>query len=133
MVQREDRLSKIVIEARSPVPVYEQIKQGIKLLIMSGQLQPGDKLLPIRELAGKLKVNANTIVKVYYQLDVEGFIYSQPGTGYFVREEQPDRHQERHTLFQNITDEYLAKATQLGFSIQQMIEELNRRLAGELI
>jgi len=67
MVQREDRLSKIVIEARSPVPVYEQIKQGIKLLIMSGQLQPGDKLLPIRELAGKLKVNANTIVKVYYQ------------------------------------------------------------------
>lgn len=132
MVQREDRLSKIVIEARSPVPVYEQIKQGIKLLIISDQLQPGDKLLPIRELAMKLKVNANTIVKVYYQLDVEGFIYSQPGTGYFVREEQKEHHRERQTLFQNITDEYLAKATQLGFSIQQMIDELNRRLAGEL-
>ena len=89
-------------------------------------------MLPIRELAAQLKVNANTIVKVYYQLDVEGFIYSQPGTGYFVREDQKEHHQERQTLFQNITDEYIAKATQLGFSIQQMIDELNRRLAGEL-
>ncbi len=131
MAQGEDRLLNFVIDAKSAVPVYEQIKQEIKLLIMSGYLQPGDKILPIRELAAQLKVNANTIVKVYYQLDVEGFIYSQPGTGYFVRDDRKDHQKERIALFKNITEEYLSKATHLGFSIKQMVAELERRIGGE--
>ena len=71
------------IDARSAIPVYEQVKQEIKLLIMSNYLEEGDQLVPIRELATRLQINPNTIVKVYYQLDVEGYIYSLPGSGYF--------------------------------------------------
>lgn len=113
---------------RSAMPVYEQVKQAIKLMIISGYLVEGDQLIPIRELASKLRINPNTIVKVYYQLDVEGFIYSQPGTGYFVRYEKKEGNQERQLLFARITDEYIVKALKLGFSLEEMVKELKARV-----
>lgn len=103
------------------MPVYEQIKQGIKLLIMSGRLEAEDQLPPIRELAVQLKVNSNTIVKVYYQLDVEGYIYSQPGTGYFVRSERKEGRDDRKILLHQITRDYIDKTLKLGFSLNDVI------------
>lgn len=109
------------------MPVYEQIKQGIKLLVISGYLEPEDQLPPIRELATQLKVNANTIVKVYYQLDVEGYIYSMPGSGYFVRPDREERKDEKLHLLEQITDEYISKGLKLGYSLEDMIERLRER------
>jgi len=119
-----------MVNARAAMPVYEQVKQEIKLLIVSGHLAPEDKLPPIRELAAQLKVNANTIVKVYYQLDVEGYIYSQPGTGYFVRPDRPEKGDEKQGLFEQITTDYISKALKLGYSLEEMVEYLKKR-AGE--
>lgn len=115
------------IDARAAMPVYEQVKQEIKLLIISGYLEPEDKLPPIRELASQLKVNANTIVKVYFQLDVEGYIYSQPGTGYFVRTDRQENKGEKQGLFDQITEEYISKGLKLGFSLQEMAGKLQER------
>ncbi|MCP5047371.1 MAG: GntR family transcriptional regulator [bacterium] len=119
----------IAIDARSALPVYEQVKQGIKLLIVSGYLEEGDRLVPIRELASKLKINANTIVKVYYQLDVEGYIYSQPGSGYFVKGGRTENAEESGELFDKITEDYISKALLLGFSLNHMIGRLEQRLS----
>ena len=116
-----------MVNARAAMPVYEQVKQEIKLLIVSGHLAPEDKLPPIRELAARLKVNANTIVKVYYQLDVEGYIYSQPGTGYFVRPDRPEKGDEKQGLFEQITTDYISKALKLGYSLEEMAENLKKR------
>ncbi|MCK5003729.1 MAG: GntR family transcriptional regulator [Candidatus Aminicenantes bacterium] len=113
------------IEADSPVPLYEQIKRGIKLKIVSGILLPDDKLIPIREFARLLKVNFNTIVKVYYQLDKEGYLYSRPGQGYFVKRTFREENQRDMELFKSITDEYLKNATDLGFSIDYIIKSFN--------
>ena len=120
------------IDSNAAMPVYEQIKQEIKLLITSGHLEGGDQLPPIRELAVRLKVNTNTIVKVYYQLDVEKFIYSQPGSGYFVREDRAQHWNEekRQELFGQITEEYIAKALKLGFALDDMINKLKDRGIG---
>jgi GntR family transcriptional regulator len=115
------------VDARAAMPVYEQVKQEIKLLIISGYLEPEDKLPPIRELASQLKVNANTIVKVYFQLDVEGYIYSQPGTGYFVRTDRQENKGEKQGLFDQITEEYISKGLKLGFSLQEMAGKLKER------
>ncbi len=114
----------IKVDARSPMPVYEQVKQGIKLLIASGYLESGDRLVPIRELASQLRINANTIVKVYYQLDVEGYIFSQPGSGYFVKEGAAQRPEEKQELLVRITEEYISKASRLGYSVADMIKQL---------
>lgn len=115
------------INARAAMPVYEQVKQEIKLLIISGHLAPEDKLPPIRDLAAQLKINANTIVKVYYQLDVEGYIYSQPGTGYFVRPSRVIKKDEQQGLFEQVTEDYISKALKLGYSLEDMVEKLKQR------
>jgi len=126
-MNKEINKLNFMVNARAAMPVYEQVKQEIKLLIVSGHLAPEDKLPPIRELAAQLKVNANTIVKVYYQLDVEGYIYSQPGTGYFVRPDRPEKGDEKQGLFEQITTDYISKALKLGYSLEEMVENLKKR------
>jgi len=113
------------IKTDSPVPLYEQIKREIKLKIVSGSLSPDEKLIPIREYARILKVNANTIVKVYYQLDKEGYLYSRAGQGYFVRRTSREENKKEKELFKSITDDYLKNVTDLGFSIDYIIKSLN--------
>lgn len=126
--KKELKPLEITVDSRSALPVYEQVKQGVKLLIVSGYLEPGDRLVPIRELAANLRVNPNTIVKVYYQLDVEGYIYSQPGSGYFVKEDRPQREEENQELFNMVTDEFISKAVKLGYSVEDMIAQLEKHL-----
>ncbi len=121
---KEKMKTEFSIEIDSPVPLYEQIKREIKLKIVSGILFPDEKLIPIREYAKLLKVNFNTIVKVYYQLDNEGYLYSKPGQGYFVKRTFKEEGKKERALLRTITDEYLKNVTDLGFSIDYIIENL---------
>jgi len=121
-----DDILNIKIDSDSARPVYEQIKQGIQIAILSEELKTEDKLPPIRGLAKKLMVNPNTIVKVYYQLDVEGFVYSKPGLGYFVKCDREKKKKTKIDIFKEITDDYIASVSKLGFSIQDMIEEIGK-------
>ncbi|NIM12203.1 MAG: GntR family transcriptional regulator [Candidatus Aminicenantes bacterium] len=127
-IKKDTKPLDMKIDARSALPVYEQVKQGIKLLIASGYLGEGDRLVPIRELASQLRINPNTIVKVYYQLDVEGYIYSQPGSGYFVKGGAAQKQEERDELFASITEDYVSKASNLGFSLEDMISQLEKKI-----
>ena len=74
----------IVIDHNSRIPIYEQIKTQIIVLINSGVLTPGDKLPSLRALAGELSLNFNTIKKVFAQLEADGVIESRHGAGFFV-------------------------------------------------
>lgn len=116
------------MDAKSAVPVYEQIKRAVKVAILSGHMADGDALLSIRDLATKLVVNPNTILKAYYQLEVEGFVVSRPGSGYYVQVDKRKHHQERRGAFVRETDEFLAKITGLGYSVQDAIAELQRHV-----
>jgi len=127
MIQKEIKPLDFSIDPKSALPVYEQVKMGIKLLIYSGYLQNGDQLVPIRELAAKLKINPNTIVKVYYQLDTEGLIYPLHGSGYFVKQEFPKNKKQKQELFEKVTDEYISRSSTLGFSLEEMNQALKKR------
>lgn len=72
------------INTRDPRPIYEQIKEGIGRLILTGVLGQGEKLPSVRELAGQLAINPNTIQRAYRELESEGFIYSVAGKGSFA-------------------------------------------------
>ncbi len=72
------------INYRDPRPFYEQVKDGFRQLILSGVLKPDDKLPSVRELAGNLAINPNTIQRAYRELEQEGIICSVPGKGSFV-------------------------------------------------
>lgn len=65
-------------------PLYEQIKEKIKALIISGVLKPDEKVPSVRELAQSLTINPNTIHKAYKELELEGYIYSVRAKGSFV-------------------------------------------------
>lgn len=74
----------ISINTRDPRPIYLQIKEGLCRLILTGALPEGERLPSVRELAGNLAINPNTIQRAYRELESEGFIYSMTGKGSFV-------------------------------------------------
>ena len=74
----------ILIEYKSRKPIYEQIIDSIKSLIVSGVLERDDQLPSVRQLAQELAINPNTIQKAYGELEREGVIYSLKGRGSFV-------------------------------------------------
>ncbi len=126
---REEKINpfEIKVDVKSALPVYEQVKRAIKLVILSGRLEEGDQLMSIRELALKLQINPNTIIKVYYQLETEGFVLSRPGAGYFVKFDGKKIQKERRELFEQATDEYISKVTDMGYSLEDITQEINTR------
>ena len=74
----------ILIDYKSRTPIYEQIIENVKTLIVSGVLQRDDQLPSVRQLAPALAINPNTIQRAYQELEREGIIYSLKGRGSFV-------------------------------------------------
>lgn len=76
----------ISINFRDSRPIYEQVKDSLRRLIVSGALSPDEKLPSVRELASQLVINPNTIQRAYRELEHEGYIVSVPGKGSFARQ-----------------------------------------------
>ena len=74
------------LDYRDPRPIYEQIRQEFMRLILSGAIAPGEKLPSVRDLAGTLSINPNTIQRAYRELEAEGTILSIAGKGSFAAE-----------------------------------------------
>ena len=76
----------IAINFRDARPIYEQVRDGFRQLILSGVLPADSRMPSVRELAGSLASNPNTIQRAYRELEAEGYIVSVPGRGSFVRD-----------------------------------------------
>ena len=74
----------IAINYRDPRPIYEQIQAELRRLMLTGALPPGSRLPSVRELAGQLAINPNTIQRAYRELELDGYILSVAGKGSFV-------------------------------------------------
>ena len=74
----------ISINYRDPRPIYEQIQSELRRLMLTGALPPGSRLPSVRELAGQLAINPNTIQRAYRELEADGYILSVAGKGFFV-------------------------------------------------
>jgi len=113
---------KLSIDSESSVPIYIQIEDSIHSLIAAGQLQPGEQLPTIRELAADLRVNLNTVARAYFELDREGVISTQRGRGTFVSG-KPDEKQiekKRQKLLHSILESALEEARRLGYSAEEI-------------
>ena len=125
-MKRDKTFFEFKVDVKSALPVYEQVKRAIKLAILSGRLQEGEKLMSLRELALKLQINPNTIIKIYSQLEVEGYIYSRPGAGYFVQYDKEEIKKEKYKLFEEETQDYISKVIALGYSFDDILEIMKR-------
>ncbi len=116
----------IQIDYRSPKAIYEQVRDELKKLIMKGILKEGEKIPSVREIAGSLSINPNTIQRAYHELESEGFIYSVKGRGNFVsprkEAEDSDRTEELLKMFSS----YAAELLYLGVTEDELIERIRK-------
>lgn len=108
-------------------PIYEQIKDKIKELIISGVLKEDDKVPSVRELASALTINPNTIQKAYRDLETEGYIYSLRAKGSFV---SPRREVVKRSDTQEFLSEFEGLVSKMKF-LGITYEELNKILVKE--
>lgn len=116
----------LTLNYRDSRPIYGQIKDGLRRMIVTGALEPGEKLPSIRSMAVDLAINPNTIRRAYAELEAEGFIYSVPGKGSFaardakearIRACTPDREAE---LIRRLR-EVVAELRYLGMKEEEII------------
>ena len=89
----------ISLNYRDSRPIYEQIRDGLRKLIVTGALAADEKLPSVRALAAQLAINPNTIQRAYTELEQEGYICSLPKKGVYVTYEgAEDRTQENADL-----------------------------------
>ena len=89
-------------------PIYEQVRDGLRRLIITGAIPPGDKLPSVRALAGQLAINPNTIQRAYEALEREGYAYTAPGKGSFAAlpvDVNAERREELLARFDSIAQE----------------------------
>ena len=92
----------IHLDYRDTRPIYEQVRDGLRKLMVTGMLRPGDKLPSVRALAVELAINPNTIQRAYSQLEAEGYILSVSGKGTFVAELQDQNQLRRAELEEKV-------------------------------
>ena len=88
----------IHLDYRDTRPIYEQVRDGLRKMMVTGMLRPGDKLPSVRALAMQLAINPNTIQRAYSQLEAEGYILSVSGKGTFVAELEEQNQMRRAEL-----------------------------------
>lgn len=118
----------ISLNYRDSRPIYEQIKDGLRKLIVTGALEADEKLPSVRALATELSINPNTIQRAYNDLEGEGYIYSVPGKGSFVCD-RASADRVRRELLEEKVRELLRELRELGVNgeeLQKLLEKGDR-------
>lgn len=115
------------IDPADPTPIYAQLDRAIRAAIAAGRLKSGDKLPTVRQLAVDLRVNANTVAKVYAELERTGVLATQRGIGTFVRATPataPTTRRDRDRDLRPFVERLLADASALGYSLHDVLQYL---------
>ena len=109
----------ISLNYRDSRPIYEQIRDELRKLIVSGALATDEKLPSVRALAAQLAINPNTIQRAYNELEAEGYIYSVPGKGSFAAGNDVAGARRREELLRQARD-LLRELRYLGVSQEEL-------------
>lgn len=115
-------------EFDSNIPIYMQIIDIIKRKIVKEELKPGDKLLSVREMSSKFKVNPNTIQRAYQELERNDIIYKQRGMGTFVKEDISMVKKLKEEMAQNIIYNFIMGMKELGFPSDEIISIVKEKV-----
>src|SRR5689334_18587147 len=113
----------VAIDSRDPTPIYAQLDRALRAAIATGRLAPGDQLPTVRQLAVELRVNANTVARVYAELERDGILETRRGVGSFVaatpqRARPRAEHSRRLRAF---ATRVLADAAAAGFTRDEIV------------
>lgn len=113
------------LDYRDARPIYTQIVDGIKEQITAGVFRSGDRIPSVRELAGELAINPNTIQRAYRTLEADGWIVTVPGKGCFVSANSNCREQEQKKLLA-VLEETCASLEALGMTREELAERIRK-------
>ena len=118
------------LDYRDARPIYEQVKDGLRRLMVTGVIQEGEKLPSVRTMAGTLAINPNTIQRAYEALEAEGYVYSVPGKGSFAAPNTGVDEGRRQALLQTF-DQTAGELLFLGVSGQELWARVRALEGGE--
>jgi GntR family transcriptional regulator len=120
-------MAVVTVDAGDRTPIYAQLERGFRAAIAAGRLQPGDQLPTVRQLAVDLQVNANTVARVYSELERAGVLETRRGVGSFVRAsaEQARSPEEHDRRLRSFVMRVLADASAAGFTADELLSQLN--------
>lgn len=120
------------IDPADPMPLYAQLERAIRASVATGRLSVGAQLPTVRQLAVDLRINANTVAKVYGALERSGLLETRRGVGTFVKAAPPGDggmpRTERLARLDELADRYLSGARSLGFGAAEALGRLADRL-----
>ena len=123
----------LALDPRDRTPIYAQLEQGIRAAIATGRLAAGAQLPTVRQLAVDLRINANTVARVYGELERAGVIETRRGVGSFISatpaQAQPRRDRERR--LNAFVTRVLADADAAGITVDELVDTLARRARGD--
>ena len=108
----------IVLDYRDSRPLYQQVKDSLRRMMLTGLLEPDEKLPSVRSLATQLAINPNTIQRAYTQLEAEGYVYTVSGRGTFVSEGQEQNRQRRREVTARVLP-LMAELRDLGMTREE--------------
>ena len=111
------------------MPLYAQLTRAIQFAIATGRLRIGEQLPTVRQLAVELRVNANTVAKVYAELERSGVLETRRGVGTFVsaRHFAASHREEHEKHLAELVDRFLEETGAMGFSLDDVLDQLQRR------
>ena len=117
----------IFINNHGSIPIYEQLADQIKTLIISGELKAGDALPSIRGMARSLHISVLTVQKAYDSLSADGFIETTAGKGCFVAARNPDFYlEEQQKKIEELLSEAIGIAKKSGIHLDKLTGLLTR-------
>jgi GntR family transcriptional regulator len=116
----------VTLDSGDPTPIYAQLERGFRAAIATSRLRPGDQLPTVRQLAVDLQINANTVARVYSELERAGVIETKRGVGSFITATpaQADPPRERERRLRGFVTRMLAEADAGGFTIDEVMVAL---------
>lgn len=102
------------------LPIYIQILNHLKIKMATGEIREGDKLLSVRDMAAKLKVNPNTVSRSYGELEKEDLIFTQRGMGTFVTEDVEKLKALKKKMAHKKIQKFILEMSDLGFTKEEL-------------
>lgn len=118
------------INYKDPRPIYEQVRDALRQLILSGAIGPGERLPSVRELAASLAINPNTIQRAYRELEHLGLIYTQPGRGAFAVQDNTAAQRRQEELLAQL-EELVRELKTLSTAAGEIENRIKRVYGGE--
>lgn len=117
----------LAVDPKDPTPIYAQLERAIRAAVATGRLSAGAQLPTVRQLAVDLRVNANTVARVYAELERAGVLDTRRGVGTFItglKPDRPARSSASDTRLRDLVTRFIGEAAAFGYTIDDVISQL---------